>query len=291
MASSKNKILILLFIAAILSSNFVYAESKPVEEALENVKDGVSDLVTAKDEKDSLSFPLRAETFKRVVELSLSEAKELKLKLLAFDSITTSSLVGNWRNEMIQDLNEALSYYERQKELKNEPQTIEEVKALAQGFKTWREENYLPLANETNEFLLVKQEEKAIEVALKRSKKINEDLLKLQKSKILAITKNLGQLNKLLLKADSLIGESKKQNEAAYQLFLDSLETTSTVPAPTLLLLPQEESGTSTASSTIPSDDVPLLSIKDLIKVSLNKIKEAYQVFIEMSSLVRKLLG
>jgi hypothetical protein len=50
---------------------------------------------------------------------------------------------------------------------------------------------------------------------------------------------------------------------------------------------------TFTASSSLTADAVPnpIVSIKDLVGSSLSKIKDAYQNFIDISNLVRKLLG
>src|SRR5439155_547293 len=52
-----------------------------------------------------------------------------------------------------------------------------------------------------------------------------------------------------------------------------------------------EDNSSSTAAGTIKTSPIIPLSIRDLVKDSLTKVRGAYQIFIEMSNLVRKLLG
>src|SRR3989344_4552706 len=102
----QNKTLIYFLLAAVISSNLALAETPAVQRALEDVRGGIDDLVTAKDENDtSLSFPLRIEAFKKVMELSISEAKELKIKLLSIEPLKDEMLI-LWRDEMIKSLDE-----------------------------------------------------------------------------------------------------------------------------------------------------------------------------------------
>lgn len=295
----QSKILTLLLLAAVISSNLALAETLPVQRALDNVKEKIDDLITAKDENDtSLSFSLRVEAFKKVIELSLSEAKELKIKLLSID-LPQDELLLLWRDEMIKKLDEAITYYEKTKELKNEPQNINDIKALAQNFKEWRDSQYLPVSNAINDFLLIRQEEKAIEIATKRSQKIAEDLVKLQRSKITAIVKKLPDLYKALSRADISIEEAKKQNDVARELFFErnvalfepKNVSTSTEASSSLLIANNSESDAPEAATSSVEENLPPLSIKDLVRSSLDKIKDAYRIFIEMSNLVRKLLG
>jgi len=267
---------------ALTAINFVSAQTA-VQKAFEDVKGKLDELVGAKDEDSVSDLTLRIETFKKVIELSISEAKDLKLKLLALDKL--SEELADWQKTMIEKLNFALDYYEGRKEflIDNARElNLPSIRELAQGYKTWREEHYLKTADQIRDFLLIQQEQKSIQVANRRAQKIAEDLKRIEKAKI----KGAADLNKLLAKAQDLIKEGVKLNDQAYNQFLNqfiSFEiSNSAVATSSTSTLPESEA-TSTEVIFQPS-------IKDLVRESLNKIKEAYQVFIEMSNLVRKLL-
>lgn len=278
------------------------ASAETLESTLEGVKDQVEDLVIAKDEESVSELGRRIETFKKVFEFSIFEAKDLKIKLLGLDDLSEEESV--WRESMVKKLNNFLTYYEEQKVGIEDTTEInlEEIKALASDFKKWRDETYIPVAERVNEFLLIHQEEKAIGVALRRWTRINEDIKKLEKAKI----KGVGELRELLDNAGSLISEGESLNEEAGAIFqknyiLTSTSTatstaSSTIPEGSLVInattsSSQLESATSTEESATSTLPISHPSIKGLVEDSLMKIKGAYQVFIEMSNLVRELLN
>jgi len=310
------------------SANLAFAQT-PIQKAFEGVKEKLDDLVNAKDENNLTDLSLRIETFKKVIDLSVSEAKDLKVKLLAVDNM--SDELGGWRDKMIGNLNQAVDHYNGQKEFlaDNEKSIdLETIKSLAQSFKTWRDENYLATADEVRDFLLVGQEQKSIQVAKKRLQKITDDISWLQKSGL----KGIAELQKLLNNASALISEGESLNKEADDEFMNryvylepvesqlensgptgpvseatsSTSTPASQPKDTETVEPinaatgstsilesinQATSSTSTPPETSTSTEVfPPLSIKDLVRDSLGKLKEAYQVFIEMSNLVRELL-
>jgi len=285
--------LILFIFYALTAVNFASAQTA-VQKAFENVKGKLDELVGAKDEDSVSDLTLRIETFKKVIELSISEAKDLKLKLLALDKL--SKELADWQKTMIEKLNFALDYYEGRKEflIDNARElNLPSIRELAQGYKTWREEHYLKTADQIRDLLLIQQEQKSIQVANRRAQKIAEDLKKIEKAKI----KGAADLNKLLAKAQDLIKEGVKLNDQAYNQFLNqfiSFEISNS--APVAGETPEITAVATSSTSTLPEPEATSTevifqpSIKDLVRESLNKIKEAYQVFIEMSNLVRKLL-
>ena len=216
---------------------------------------------------------------------------------------------------MIAALNDALAFYNNEREslIEKDLDSVEKIKALAEKFKLWREENYLPVLSQINDFFLMNQEERALGTAEKRAKKISEDLARFPKA-----GKNESVVA-LFKKAEFLIKEGAELNKRAALLFRDKF--LSAYYEEKLLesseLLIQNEGSTSSVSSTI-QKEVPgflnelststatssvssgesaggetalELSIRDLVRSSLTKVKETYRVFIEMSNLVRKLLG
>jgi hypothetical protein len=231
----------------------------------------IEDLVSIKDEEnESLAF--RIKTFKQVIELAIVEAKELKIKILSLDKLNDKEL--NWQKEQIEKLNAVIEFYENEQKILSEQEliTLEWIKNEAQNFKEWRENNYLPLTEEITNFLLIQQQQKAIETAQERLKKINRDLQLLKKGEF----KNTKLLSDLFTKAEITLNESVKLNKKAINVFWENQKENQKK-----LIITNT---TTTSSSTALS---PPLFIRDLVKESLNKIKETYQIFIEMSKLVK----
>lgn len=294
-------------LTAFLRGEVSFAQSNAVQKAFENVKNRIDELITAKDENKFNELAVRIETFKKVIDLSTKEAQDLKLKLLTTDREN----IEDWRKKMVAELNLIIkSYGEKKQELENRENilNIDTLKGLAESFKRWREENYTDVANQVREFLLIVEEEKSIRTAEKRAQMIGEDLRRLERAKI----KGVADLKQLLATANDLIEEAAALNKLAEMNFFDlyilqsstdSPTTTSTPTSTSPFKMPDSEitnnSDASTTTSTAPlSAETPLSgeaepsppSVKDLVRSSLEKIKEAYQVFIEMSNLVRKLL-
>ncbi|MBI5733162.1 hypothetical protein HY967_04425 [Candidatus Jorgensenbacteria bacterium] len=327
--TSHNRIIIWLVIFVTLfslNSGVALAESSTIQKAIENVRDRLDDLVTAKDENNLTELALRIETFKKVIEFSVAEAKDFKVKLLTID--TADQEISVWREAIIKELDRSLEYYENSaKQLETVEKTIDlpTIQTMAQKFKSWRETNYLPVTNQIRDFILIQGEIKAIQTAKRRFQKIEEDVAKIKKARV----KGSERLTKLLDRAEGLIKGGEGLNKEAQTIFTaylatNSLTTTTTTSTPTstspltestnlptvsspenttLFLAPTESNNASTTpTSTVTSTmlnatttpTVPpqpsTTSIRDLVKTSLSNLKEAYQVFIEMSNLVRELL-
>ena len=251
---------------------------------------------------------MRIETFRKVVEFSVGEAKGLKIKLLGVEDLDDATLL--WRKTMIEHLNNALLRYEKEQLflLEETINDVEIIKRVASDFKTWREALYIPIAEEINEFLLTEQEEVAIETALKRWQRINKDVASLENSGL----KGVKQLRELLNAAKTLIDESDLLNKEARVLFVKQRVTPllpkdktseinteiDTIEAEGVAILLETETapnvtsttGSETASTTLAAEAPQPPTIKSLVRESLAKVKGAYQTFIEMSDLVRKLL-
>lgn len=300
---TKKLLVVSIIIGCLLTGNpLTFAAQENQTNTIQEVKNQTTELVTAKDENNPNELAFRIETLKKVIELSVAETKSIKLKL--FETEKEEGSVQAWKEKTMEKLKEVSLYYEAQKELisKGEIKTLEATKESAQKFKEWRETNYLPLAEEINNFFLIKEEKNALETARDRWQKISADVEKLKKASI-----ETSKLKDLLKQADVLIEESKKMNETAWQLFEKNIltmppeEETSTSTKITALeettttLNISEEQEASSTTSTITTGEEPILlsphiAIKTLVKDSFVKIKEVYQVFIEMSNVVRTLL-
>lgn len=298
---SLKKLIAISAVAALMfsltASHQALAQTTPtstLKKAVEDIKDNIETLITAKDEgTEDLAF--RVETFKKVINLSLTEAKDLKIKLIALENEDEQTVL--WKKDILEKIAVAIKYFEGQKsELENQKDlTLAWIKTAAQNFKNWREQNYLPVASQGFDFLLIQQENKAVETAQNRLQKIKKDLENLKKYRL----KNIKTLNEKLTKATQLIEAGAKINEQTEIYFWQTVQATSTedqiatssetgLTATTTITATASSSAATSTPETADQNSQP--SIRDLVKSSLNQIKEAYQIFIEMSNLVRDLL-
>lgn len=264
------------------------AQTTATQKALESVKESVHTLVGAKDENNPNEDAFRTETFKKVVEFSIVEAKELKIKFIqSFSEPQSSTTLSLWRDGILSRTNELISYYETElknlDEIASQKNSEELVREAAEKFRIQRENLFIPLSEEVSDFLLSEQQKESVSVAEKRWMKIRNDVTKLGKS---FSARKMQPLESALAKSDAMIGEAEAIREEIQALFrekyLSAFEEEETV-ATTSPEMPEESSATITPSNP------PRPSIRDLAGESLLKIKGAYQIFIEMSGLVRKL--
>ena len=152
---------IILLIVFLSIGQHAVAQTLDVQKALDDTKESLGDLVTAKDEDSPLNVALRIETFKKVVELSLSEAKDFKIKLLVLDDIDDEVLLA-WKERMVTALNEAIAYYETQRAYIKENGIfidLDEIQTIAVDFKAWPETYYLPVYGTIQVYLFIQNED------------------------------------------------------------------------------------------------------------------------------------
>ncbi len=281
-----------------ISSGTAFAqEGTPAEKAIQGVKDSVGALIDAKDNNDPREALSRLDAYEKVLDLTVADTKELKLKLLSFDGDKDkpTSTAALWKKNRVEALNAALKRYEDEEDALSaiENPSVENIKAQAGEFKEWRENEYLPLADEIQAFLLIEQQKRSLETAQKRLEKVNVDVAKLKKVGF----KDIRTIESRYKDAETLIADSRKLNDSAERNFQKYYLLQFMGKSDPLRVAFQKEiddekaklKGAGTASSTPPYPPSPS-SIKDLVDGSFTKVKGAYQVFIEMSDLVRRSL-
>lgn len=305
-------------IVLLLVASFGYAgaaaaastdNTSAVNQVFQSAKDALDSLVSAKDAGNINDVALRIDAFNQVLDLSTAEAKDFELKLLTIDK---SPDYNAWVKNALDGLTNALVYYdsERQAVASSSP-SLDGIKSMASDFKTWRDENYVPLLNQLQDFFLVKQEFSAIGTSEKRLSNIQSDL-----SSLSFKSRDKKTINGMLNAAASDIKGAKDFNNQAYDLFLSmyaeplnatsstststsssteatSTEATSSVIATSTGTSTEDVSTSSITTSTdtaVSSSTPQIVSIKGLVGSSLSKIKDAYQNFIDISNFVRKLL-
>lgn len=281
--------IIFSFVGGVYFSTSVYAQSDTTKKALESVKESVTTLINAKDEENPNDIVFRIETFKKVIDFSIAEAKDLKIKLFGIDAKKVGTSTIAWKNRMMKNIDEALEYYDSEKNFIKEGEAflvVAEVKTRAESFKEWRESKYIPTADEINNYFLIGQQKQALETTKNRAEKIRLDIEKLKKAKI----KTSG-LEKLFSKVDPMIKDAQELNDKADLIFYKTKILQQPLKEEVKNeMIANEIINTATSTTTDEIEKNPELSIKDLVKESFTKVKNIYQIFIDMSSVVRKLL-
>ncbi len=314
--------LLLVSLSQIIVVQSAAAQTAPsgVEQIFNAFQTSVDNLITAEDQNNSDTTALRIQTFQQVIDLSVAEAKDLKVRLLTTDP-SNNPAVSAWKDNMVAALNKAIDYYNQEDAILSQTinLSLDTIQNMAAAFKNWRDNNYMFIADQINSYILILGEKDAIGVAELRAQKIAGDIQKLPSAKDF-------NPDAMLTEAKQDIADGKTLNNQAYEDFLNEFIGASSSPD---LITPNQNASSSTGSSsvdmnnleplTIGSDNssstttnssttptgtsteivatstevspLPALSIKDLIQASLDKIKDAYQVFIEMSNKVRKLLS
>jgi hypothetical protein len=310
--------------AGVCSVPATHAETPPVEKAFENVKTSLETLVGGKDKATtSDELGLRVETFLQVLTLSAAETNDLILKLTAIENPLDDTRGNGWKKAALATLSEANDRYATETEriaTERKTLTLDRVKEFADWFKEWREKEYLGTAGQIRELVMILQGAGTLDLAGMRLSKVTEDVEKIANARI----RGADALPPLLTQAKKSITEGKKLNEAAADLFkknyfpaweststassTDDTGDTATSSAPDTVP-PSELSPTSTESSSIDtrtssstahstvsksatstSAVSPSPSIRDLVRESLMKTRDAYRIFIGMSNVVRALL-
>lgn len=323
------KFFIIIFVVAVSLAGFsrtVFADdSSPVNQVFQSAKDALDSLVGAKDQGNVNDVALRINAMKQVFDLSTAEAKDLELKLL---TVNKNPDYDAWVKSATDGLAGALVYFDSERQLLAGSSTLDlaGIKSIAEDFKSWRDANYTPLVTQVQDFLLVQQESSAIGTSQKRLGNITKDL-----SSLSFKAGDQKSINGMLSQASDDVKTAKALNTQAYQLFLSSYvnvatsstsidgdatttsststatstNSTSSLPtgasadassstATTSATSTDVEQATTTSSSTDAGDTAGTsspASIKDLVNASLAKVKDAYQNFIDISNLVRKLLN
>ncbi len=314
----------------ILASGLLYAApavlaqtnpSTSTPSILEDAQTAIDNLISAKDTGNAQDVSLRIAAMNQVLALQESETKDYELKLI---NIGKDKAYDGWKTATLNTLGQFLTYYEAEKQLlsTSTPLTEDDVKQIATDFKNWRNTEYLPLVGVIQDFLLIKQEANAVQVAQTRYGKIVKDLKNLN----VPVITNSKDIKNSLKDAAGAIVTADSLNRQAADLFLSihvqavsstpGTSSTTALPAASgttsSILIPNitplnltatssaDESASTTANSaganatstaTSKSAAPNQISIKGLIKASLDKIRDAYQDFIDISNLVRQLLS
>lgn len=293
-----------LSLFALLPGATAYAAANPVpsaaaiQEAFENVRQSLSDLVTAKDDRKIDELRFRVNTFYDILRFTTTEIQDLRVRLLATGDPGDEEGKRLWKERSLLKLGDMLGTVEKLQASLNAEEAligIEEIKNRAQSFQAWRERSYLPVTEEVREYLMVVRQTQIVDTAAERLTRVSSDVKRIQRARI----KGSASLGKDLKEAEALIQESSKAATEAMVRFetahfllplaassTGTSTTSTTPPFPVSATGTASTTGTSTTPLTPPTPPTP----RELVRESLEKIRRAYELFVAMSAEAQKLL-
>ena len=319
-----------LFLAlTALSFSVVQAQSEALQSAVDDVSSSIGFLAETKNATGTLGDPeqqrrAKVKALRDVFHLTLVEVRELKQRLEGFKSELPSELV-LMRDAYLTDLETFLNTIALFERPIDDDYPMDAIGEVATRFKDWRETPYDPTIQSLLNFLLVAQGEVTVHTSDLRFEKISADVKKLQT----IYGQSAKRLSGYLTLASRSLQEARKLQEKARDTFLASLalrevniptstsdfvvmfESASTTSSLVALATPLVNivssssliiSTTSTVLAPASSSSLVLPDPKDiklveapsvaaLLKQSLEQIRRAYEYFLEMSRLARKLLA
>lgn len=286
MKDAKLKLLIVSLIA-LIGANLQQPASASEIATATSVEKSVDELLTTKDdtslspeEKLAKEAATREKILKEALASSLEEVDNIKTKLEKLPEFEKDSKEKELRDEFMEELNSYEIYYKEQSksldllvtESKDNETLNEDLKKAIVDLKNYRENIYNPRFQKMVEFLLLFYSADILQITQTRFDKISNDVKKLEK------------LN--LIKS----GYSKSSMENALELINDAhaLQTKAKD-----LILNSDTSNEKVDDNVegIITDNKPEPAPRELIETSLNKIKSAYDIFLQISKDIRKTLG
>jgi len=246
------------------------------------VETSVNELLTVRDDtslsdEDKLlkEFELRKKILSEVLTLSIDEVAKLTAKVDALPEFAENSREKELRDEFKAVLETYTAYYTEQSKKLAELTKIDETKSLAQEIKDYRDNIYNPQIQKIVNFVLLFYNDDVLKIANTRLDKISADIKKLEK---LGYIKAGIFASELKLAAETL--------SAARALLEEAKSAVLTTPKP------EEETALETrATPTEEKEAQPPIEPNKLVEDSLNKVKSTYDIFLQISKDLRKLLG
>ncbi len=270
---------LVMFRPALLPDGLALAAETNKLEVLSPVENSINELLTVRDdislteaEKLVKDLEARKKILSEVLSLSLDEISKLTAKINNLPVFTEGSPEKELREEYKANLETYTAYYTEQSKKLAALTKIDEAKNLAQEIKDYRDKTYNPQVQKIVNFVLLFYNEDVLKVANARFEKISADI------------KKLGKLG--YLKAGAFTNELKlaAENLSAARTFLEEAKNA------VLAGQPESEKLTLKDAATRGQEQPPVEPNK-LVESSLNKVKNTYEIFLQVGKDIRKLLG
>lgn len=247
------------------------------------------DTLLAISEDEALSEEERFTKAKDGFTLALTLATEKVTELtenLENREFDEGSRENELKNSFLESLSEYGTYYSTTLTEVETLTTLQDIQTLAQEVKDYRDTVYSPEVENIVQFILVFYSEDLINIASERFVKISEDIETLESLGLIERDKfdnQLSDVDSLLEEADILRGEAKDMILAVPHGEDETITTEEVAEASTT-----EEMEIPTGSEIdVDEENIPT----DTIEKSLNNVKSAYEIFLEISAVVKETLG
>jgi len=217
--------------------------------------------------------------------LAIEKVAELTLTLeeREFDE---DSRENELKSSFLKSLDEYGLYYSAKLEETQTLTTLEDTQTLAQEVKDYRDTTYSPEVEGIVQFILVFYIEDVTNIASERLEKISGDIETLESLGLIERDKFKDQLSE----ASSLLEEANSLREKARDMILDTpvgedeaiVEEATEAPTAT-----GTEILTNAEESDVDEESMPA----NTVGKSLNNVKVVYEIFLEISGVVKEILG
>lgn len=233
---------------------------KELKAAKQDVLESLDNLLDVKGAED-LGGELRLQkemearklALEKILDFSVLETKSAIAQLEAVKDITVEYV--ELRSQLLDGLKKALETLADWQMRLQDTGDLEAIRDFATEYKEWRESFYSPLLGRVIDFISVFYGRNILKMAETRFEKISADLRKLKSSKVIK--------TEIL---EPMLNEAGKILKEARGLYLEALA----------LLLETK-------------DDRP--SVRAALENMITKIKDTYVIFLEMSGLIKKMIG
>ncbi len=269
--SQKISLLIIITFAVSLTANVSFAKT-PEENA------NSPESVLAKETKTTPSeIEVRKQILKEILDLSLSEIKNLKESLEKLD--LTSSEWKEVKEKLLEALGRSEDHYkEIQGNLEKNDYNLDEIKAIAKGLKEWRGNIYTPQLNAIINMLLIFQNDDLLKTTRSRLNKIENDIKKISKQNYI---KTEG-LKIYFDQAAQTLKDARDANEKAKAIFLEIEKVDNDKGQNLGAKISQTQNNDAEQTKNHET-------IRKLLIDSLKNIKNTYEIFFQMNLKIKNL--
>lgn len=270
-----------------IGAQVALADDKPVDQVVNPVTDNVSQLIQIKDDasisgpaRDKKELGARLNIIKDVLKLSTDEITKLQDRLKKLPKFGDKSRERILKTEYQKSLNGFSIYYaNKYKELAT-IKTNDDAKALAEELKNYRDTIYNLEIKKIANFTILFYTADVVKIGRTRLDKISGDISRLEK---LGYFKN-GVFSDKLKKVKTLLDEADKLEQEAAAIILSPI-----VPE----LIKAEDTTTQQVGDEV--DEIEVVEEPkdpgDLTSKSLQNVKDAYDIFLQIGKDLKKYLG
>ncbi len=247
------KIILIVVLSVIHYSLFIIPQQVNGQ-TITNIKNALRGIVDNLEQlsklppKNTEEIKLRKAALRNVIDLATAESNDLKNKLIKLEDLENGYL--ELRDTLLKELGNHSNYYDSINLTLEKETNLAKVKNISTQLRDWRHIVYHPTLQKVVNFLLVFEGGDALKLAETRFNNISDGLKKVGNLE----TIKGSPLSGLLVQAEKSLDEARELQKAAMLIILKSANN----------------------------------DTQQLIEDELDKIKEAYGYFIEMSDWLKK---